>query len=317
MPLLPLIALAALAPSAFVDRFETFAKNDAAIGKSAFDKPSPQVSSNLDLLVDAIREAAPSEVAQIVAKFDRLAKKNDDGFATSFSWVSGSKVNFEHFTAVAVSYGPIGRVAVFEADYKAKNDVRLAYMVQRSPRILAFNDDGLLVASGFVRDAGMRDNTRIDFAHIRLGRALHSDTVEVSKSFEFEHTLDWGGAAMKNGQLTVDSIDSPKSFFFSESEAHFRRHRSYTFGNHELSLKLDQPGDLELRAADAWIMDARGAANPTPVQRAVRKLVPEPQMVMDYKVTPSSVTLELDGGTLVFQLSRAGGKVTVSRVKVN
>jgi hypothetical protein len=270
----------------------------------------------LDLVMNEVLQAAPSAVAGVVARFDKLAKKNDDGFPTSFSWVSGSKKSNGNFTAVAVSYGPIGRVAFFEGGQRAKGGMSLSYMVQRSPRILAIDDDGLLVASSFVRDAGMRDNTRIDTAHINLGRARNSSFLAAGQTFDFEHTLDWGGASMKDGALIVDSIDSPKSFFVAESEALMRHHRVYSFGSGELTLRKDVQSDSDLRAVDDWIERAQKASKPNIDQSKVRKVLREPQMVLGIKRHGSSVVLECDSGTLVFTLAGSGQSIRVKGVSV-
>lgn len=302
------------------DVYATFAKNDAEVAERSFVDPLPPVVQNLDILVDAVRKADRKSLTALLKKFGDLAKKNDQGFATSFGWVAGEKVSAGTFTAIAVSYGPIGKVVVFEASDKVRDDVALTYMVQRAPHILSLTEHELIVGSQFVRDAGMRDNTQIQSFRINLGRHTGADSLTLVKSLEIEHTLEWGGARVKEGRLILESIDSPKSFILANTEAVLKRTRTYSISRGELVLQSDKPGDLPLRAVDDWLRAAQTASRPDPKQRQARRAIPEPELLLDYTVQQqaqkATVVFETDRGKLTFQLSKTPSGFVVRNVTV-
>lgn len=299
MPLLPFLATFAMRAFAPADDAATFAKNDRAIGSRAFDKPSPLVKENLDILVKAVNRAR--NVEETVSRFDKLAKANDDGFATSFSWAAGSRMTVGDFTAVCVSYGPIGRVAIFERDTPVPTAFTLYYMVRRKPAILSFEGYTLIIASTFVRDAGMRDNTKVDVVRLGLGRLVRADNVRVIESLEVEHTLDWGGATIQNNLLTLESLDAPKSFIVPSVTALFKHKRVYRIDG-DVVLVEDQLQDLALRAVDDWLYKAQRTNRPDKEQRIARQVFPRQEMLEDYKASNREVVLKGDRGMLRFTL---------------
>jgi|GEM_PF-5090935 len=308
------IAFLALGAAAIhPDPIAAFARNDRHIGDKSCDIRMKAVEVNLAILVRAVAKSDPSHVKDVEARFDALAKKNDDGFETSFSWVSATKERVGRLTVVCVNYGPVGRVQAFDGtDAPYAEPAALLYMVRRNPSVLALEGRYLVVASSDVRDAGMDENTRLDFLLIDAGR---NRAIEIRNPFEAVHTLDWGGPELRGDRIVFDSIDAPKSFYVSRATTILRRRRVFDMRGRLLS---DRAGDAPIRFFDQWLYRAQHARHPSPLQMTARKCIPAPDFADLFSWTSLAkgrvaVTL----GALRLTLRKADGRyIVVSAVQV-
>lgn len=310
-----LVILAALTQSGGLtpDDVQTFTANDRTLGSVGCEVRREEVDQNLGIMIRALRQAESREDAErIVAPFMQAARGNDDGFATSFSWADASIGKTESFLWIAVNYGAVGRVAVYSTAGRLQPlDARLDYMIQRQPSVFALGATRAIIASRFIRDAGVRERTRLDFVRYEGDRFL------IVHRLDFEHTIEWGGAQMLEEMLVVDSLDAPKSFFVANAEALLKRRRIYRIQRGRPVLVKDQPGDLPLRTLDDWMTTARKAKKPNAMQQTLRKFLPEISMIDEHELIDKpdgSVGIVMRGasGEVRFLLRRNGSRFRVA-----
>ncbi len=317
MRFLLLVLLCALIPSVRADDLTRFVENDRAIGSNAWQDVKDRVNESLEILIKQGQLAkTPKALVQTASKFDRAARKNDDGFATSFSWVDITSATTKQFKVVCAAYGPVGRVVIQDASGQNIALPELQFMDQRHPSVLLLNDDSVVIASTFTRDAGFRENTRLSF--IRLG-----SSPKHIQSMDFEHTLDWGGPRVLEGQIVVFSIDSPKAFFVPNTDPILKHRRVFKVSAGQPQLILDDPQDRALRVLDRWMDEARWVKEPTAMQKVLRKFLPEVEMIDDHRIQEygdGSVAITMVGsnGEVRFALKPVGKtyKVTKAEGKV-
>lgn len=306
--------MVALSGISSADDLATFAKNDHLVGSGALAGHEAAVAQNLRILQKVILASDASKVDKALAAYDRAAKANDEGFVTSFSWVSGEKTTKGDLTVVCANYGPVGSVRVWRKGKELALPMKFTAMDLRHPMLVTIIDSSVVIESNFVRDAGMRDNTIVDF--LMLGPS----GLRLAKSVEAEHTLDWGGASSKGKDVSIGSIDSPKSFIPSNADSILKRTRTYRLVGNQWKLIANQPGDLDLRALDDWLFQAQKAPRPRADQALAKKMFPGEEMLFEMKVVPSGhkavkVVFSGDNGKLTFLLKRVGKGLAVVGVQ--
>lgn len=305
MRLTPLLLCLALTPTLHADDLEKFARNDQLVGKGMYKPGDAAIEENILILTKAIADAPAGEVKAVLERFDALAKKNDDGYATSFGWVGGSKVVAGNLSIVCVNYGPVGYVRIMRGGRDLTTPESLQFTDQRAPDVLLAKGGAVVIASHFVRDAGIHDNTKVDFLKI------DASNVRIEGTVKAEHLLDWGGAAVKGGRITIDSLDSPRSFF-AYSEPYLKHRRTYTPDG---KLVRDEPGDLALRAVDKWLLTAQHAKKPDALQKVAAGVLPGPELLSGITVKGARIDLTGDNGVLRFDLKATNGGYRVVSVR--
>lgn len=305
MRLTPLLLCLALAPILQAGDLEKFAQNDRTIGKGNYKPGDAAIEENVLILTRALMNAPSGQIKGILARFDALAKKNDDGFATSFGWVGGSKVVAGNLTIVCANYGPVGYVQIMRGRGELPTPKSLRFTDQRAPEVLFAKGGVAVIASHFVRDAGIHDNTKVDFLKI------DGSNVRIENTVTAEHLLDWGGAAVRGGQITIESLDSPRSFS-AYSEPYLKHRRTYGATG---KLVKDEPGDLALRALDKWLFAAQHAKKPDALQKVAAGVLPGSELLSGITVEGGKIDLAGDGGRLHFELkaTRSGYRVVSVR----
>lgn len=296
------------------DDLTVFADNDRIVAGRAFSDCTKQVDENLELLIKAIDQSrSDSAIRRTLARFSVAAKKNDDGFPTSFSWVDASRSVADGCRVICVSYGPIGRVAIFNRANTRVQIKELQFMDQRHPSVLLHRGHSLVLGSTFVRDAGIRDNTRIQFVRM-------DEKPVLQQTMDFEHTLEWGGPHVQADEVTVFSIDSPKSFFVANPDPVFKHRRVFKVIDGRGQLIVDEPQDIPLRALDEWMGAARAAKTPNRMQQVLRKYLPEMEMIDSHVVKTygdGSVAVTMIGNQaeVRFALKPRGKSYVVTKVQ--
>lgn len=310
-------SLLLLCSCAFLSRADdlgAFANNDREIGSRSITDCREVVGQNLDLLIGQVLAARnDAGVNKVITRFDKVAHQNDDGYPTSFSWVSGSRSSAGGFQVVCVSYGPIGRVAIINPKGIQVHLGELMFMEQRRPEILLMKGTSLVVSSPFVRDAGVRENTQLQF--IRL-----DEKPVLLQTMSFEHTLDWGGPRLVDGDLAVFSIDTPKSFFVANVDPILKHRRVFRVVDGRAQLIVDDPQDIPLRVLDGWMEDARRAKRPTSMQRVLRKFLPEMELIDSHEMKSYldgsvAITMVGDKSQVRFALKPRGKTFVVTKAE--
>lgn len=294
-----ILSLIALSLGSAPQGLATFADNDKAIGTGVFDASTrAQVEENLDILVEtAHRSRNDRELTRFSKDFQAAAEKNDEGYATSFSWISLSRNRFVGWEIICVNYGPVGRVAAFNKGVRVEIPRMLDLMPQRRPEVVGTYGKHTILACTFVRDAGVRENSSVWDLVVEAPKPLALPVATI------EHTLDWGGASLQRAELTLGSIDTPKSFFVANTEPIFKRTRVFSLAGERLALISDEAGDKPLRFIDAWMQEARAAKKPDAFQKTLLRYLPEIQMIDDYEVK------EYPDGSVAIRLIGSSGEV--------
>lgn len=328
--LLFLVSLAAAnagqAPSTVEGELPRFKELATSVANSApTERPDPKLSEALDILLRAARrawEASPNisdtQLEKQLSAFAKAANPKKKDFSSSEPcWFSFHTARQRKRFAIAFTYGPISRLAVFNADTKQPMPVdrKMAWLYPWSQKPVFLSDGSLLVLSHSVQDMGIRTGRRVDTLRQQDGQWKHIQSLTRQSSLDLSP-----GVKVAGQTLTLQSLDEFQTFFVASAVPVPLREESFQITQGKLRPLNTILQDQTLRCADAWMAQARAARRPTADQKKVRQHLPDREMLSEYhekRLAHGQVllSLEFDDITLRFTLQRASNTWQVRALK--
>jgi hypothetical protein len=273
-----------------------FVRLAAAVrGKRTSARPNAQAARAMDIVSERIgsilRERPAPDTKQIKRVIDRYARVADSGGGapvTDFTWLDVRYASLPHRDCVAVTYGGLSRIAV----YDRRSGKRIP-LPRRSGWLTGwhsephFAKDGTLVLiSSSVQDMGMRTAFRVDL----LARGERG--YRLVRTWQRMNTLDYGGAVLAGNRLILKSIDLPTSYVTAATETQFEREEVYRIAGGIPLLEKRDRTQPELRYLDRWMGTARAAKSPDPLQARFRRVSSKPDVLDSISIStrPQGVT---------------------------
>lgn len=302
-----------------LERFATLAK--ALRDRPVSEKPTPQMVEALELLIRAARR----ELTDSPKLTDEQLMKRLEPYTAALgrdpvaapvdepNWFDVHTASGAGRTAIAVTFGPVSRLSVFDGtDKRLPAPKQFDWFRQWHPTVRILDSGAIVLVSERVQAAGSRTSLRVDLLTTNGGTLTPAD------SLSRVTVLDLPEPKWTESRLTISSIDLPRSFMTAAAVPVFRRIEEYECTSTKLNrIKLEQK-DLALRAVDAWIVAARKAVRPDKYQAIIKKEFPTPEFITYAIRAPErdvDVIIDRDATRLRFTLQDSSGRYVVMSVR--
>lgn len=203
---------------------------------------------------------------QVQASFERMLPP--DARADPYeNWYASLRLTggtWRDRVAVAVNYGCLSRVAVFErrTGRRVPLDGGVLWNEDQAP---AFTPDGTLVLF----------QSLSEFANLQTVQTYRAGPDGYRRQWQLEYDADSESyrPSLVGDTLTIASMDEPQSFRSGGLASRLRRERVFRIADGRAFLLRNVALDAELRFLDAWLAKANDSRTPSPLQRRARWLV--------------------------------------------
>lgn len=283
----------------------------------------PAIVKCMDVMIYRLKaevdaKTTPVQVEKILNLFAR-AVQTAELSSTEYGSMGGAVSFGAGRVAIGVRMGAAARLRVFNSvsgqSITVPKALDWSYQYDIQPQFLP---GGMLVVNGpGIQDAGVRYGYRILFLK------PSSSGFQLSRAIRGVWTLDEETESHLriNGLVaSINTIDSPKSFFTDSVTRLFHRNTIYELDQMPFRVRMTSLGTSAIRAADEWMAEAIKNPKTDQQRQFVEAYGKEPQMLESYSekvVLPDSfeVTLKFDK-TYVFVVQSKGMKEVVKSMRI-